>query len=38
MEFSYENIRLGDLVECSILGFVCNADKQVIEVEHYDTE
>ncbi len=38
MKFSYELICLGDLVECSILGFVCNADTKKIEVEHYDTE
>lgn len=36
MEFSYESIKIGYLVECSNLGLVCNADTRKIEVEQYD--
>lgn len=38
MEFSYENIEIGYLVECLTLGLVCNADTRKIEVKHYDNE
>ena len=36
MEFSYENIEIGYLVECSSLGLICNGDTEKIEVEHYE--
>ncbi len=36
MEFSYENIKIGYLFDCSLLGLICNADTKKIEVEYYE--